>query len=457
MNGNVLDYGWARGQIVCNVKIGPGHIAVGGKRKSCLRPRIMARRSTRSRSYSRKRRSEASKKAWRKRKSAARRRSKRRSEASKKGWRTRRSKSRRSKSASRRRKSRSYSRKRRSDASKKGWRTRRRNERRSKSKSKRRSKSKGARKLRQSMRYKSRSSSGGGRRGCWGDFTLGELRAITQDLKDSGAQVRMHKKRSDLCRQLNRQYGLEASIERSMEKKRAEKEAKRDVARAKKDISAAKKEETRRRRSRERAGRMGILEPDGAYPGHAQATEDFIRAYAARNYKTEGARKAAMTRDLRDREKASRRRHIDHRDAASYQAWKKAPWDSDIKGLDSAFFEGLRAGGFIDTSAEEFSFEERESAPYGSQEGSQEEEESTGGGLLALLGLGDEEAPADCPSASVSDSVDYSADDCSGAARRAKLLQLHPDKNPGCADSSSSKFARYNDQCDRIKQGTFLQ
>lgn len=84
---------------------------------------------------------------------------------------------------------------------------------------------------------------------------------------------------------------------------------------------------------------------DGQYPGRADAIQDFIRAYMNKDYKTEGARAAAMTRDLKKSNKVVNRK-------TSYNAWKKAPWDYDLGGIDTegsedSFIRNLRKGGFM--------------------------------------------------------------------------------------------------------------
>lgn len=57
---------------------------------------------------------------------------------------------------------------------------------------------------------------------------------------------------------------------------------------------------------------------------------DFFQAYARRSYKTEAARKRAITRDLR-----ATNRVINAEHAPSYAAWKRAPWKYDLAGVDT--------------------------------------------------------------------------------------------------------------------------
>lgn len=204
--------------------------------------------------------------------------------------------------------------------------------RRSKSQSKsrplrRRSKS-------QSLRRRSKSQSRSSRkvrcRNCWGDLTLSELRALTQDIGG-----RMYKDRQSLCNQLNRHYGIEESIERARSvsrEARAVKVAARKLARA-----------ARKSRSRSTVSRHVL--PDGAYPGEAQALSDFIDGYSRKTFKTAAARAQSMSRDLGTTGKVIRRQ-----DKASYEAWKNEPWNYDIDGIDtqgsdSSFIENFRKGG----------------------------------------------------------------------------------------------------------------
>ncbi len=357
------------------------------RRHSRTASKSSRRSKSRSRSYSKKRRSAAAKKGWKTRRSHSRsaskskssRRSKsrsrsyskrRRSAAAKKGWKTRRSHSRSKRSKSRKsksRRSRSYSKRRRSTAAKKGWKTRRSHSRSKRSKSKSRSK-----------RTKSRSRGTKSKRGCWGDFTLGEIRAITEDLKAQGFPMRMYRERNRMCQQLNKHFGIEESIDRSVSRKKEAAAIKRASQQAKK---AARKSVAALKR------RIGAAQ--GSYPGDEEAVADFIRAYQGKSYKTPAARVAAMTRDLRNKQKKSRQHVIDHLSAEEYEAWKNAPWDSDLRGIDTkgsdeSFLEKLRKRGFLPVAEQEslISFSEESETP--SPVPKEKEEE---GGILSTLGF----------------------------------------------------------------------
>lgn len=215
-------------------------------------------------------------------------------------------------------------------------------------------------------RSKSRSRSrrgGGGRRNCWSDWTLGELRMLTKELGG-----RMFQDRARLCSQLTKLLGLEEALERAQEVEEAEREAEREERR----IKAEELREERRAKAEERRlalgarrGSYGVqrrvrtqapVNPSstaGAYPGAAQAIEDFLAAYRGKSYKTQSARTAAMRRDLRDRESRDRRQSVDGNDAASYQAWKREPWNYDLQGIDTRgsddeFIDNFTRGGFYE-------------------------------------------------------------------------------------------------------------
>jgi len=61
-----------------------------------------------------------------------------------------------------------------------------------------------------------------------------------------------------------------------------------------------------------------------------QAIQDFFQAYAKRPYKTEAARKRAITRDLRTTDRVVKSTH-----APSYAAWKREPWKYDLPHVDT--------------------------------------------------------------------------------------------------------------------------
>lgn len=93
-----------------------------------------------------------------------------------------------------------------------------------------------------------------------------------------------------------------------------------------KRVEKRNKAAAKRRASYTRAPR----EPDGQYPGEAQALHDFIDYYARKPYKTEAARLAAMRRDLdRTAKKVLKR-------STSYNAWKANVDKYDLGGIDTA-------------------------------------------------------------------------------------------------------------------------
>jgi hypothetical protein len=204
---------------------------------------------------------------------------------------------------------------------------------------------------------------------------MGELRAITEDLKAQGHGVRMYRERNRLCQQLNKHFGVEDSIDRSMSRKKEVAAVKRASQQAKK---AARKSVAALKR------RVGAAQ--GGYPGDEQAVVDFLAAYQGKSYKTGAARLSAMSKDLRNKEKKGRRRVIDHLSAEEYEAWKNAPWDSDLRGIDTkgsdeSFIAKLRKGGFLPVAEDEdlISFSEESFTPPAVP--------ASEGGLLSSLGF----------------------------------------------------------------------
>lgn len=109
---------------------------------------------------------------------------------------------------------------------------------------------------------------------------------------------------------------------------------------------AEKREKARRSKSLSRSGRKirSYQEPHsgprGSYKGAEQAIRDFVEAYE-RKYPDRQARMSAMRRDLNN----TKDRLVDPE--RGYDHWKNAPWDYDLRGVDTAesddeFYEKLK-------------------------------------------------------------------------------------------------------------------
>lgn len=202
------------------------------------------------------------------------------------------------------------------------------------------SKSRSLSKKRRSVSKKRRSLSKS-KKNCWSDFTLKELQLITEDIGG-----KMYKDRTRLCRQLNKYYKIEESIDASLSKEKEKMAIQKQMLAAKAAQKAREAAEKVAQRAADKAAKLAARAASisaslstpgsGSFSGNKKAIEDFIRGYASKSYKGgRPARIREMRRDLADNQKKSMQGRIDPNDAAAYAKWQKAPWEYDIEGVDT--------------------------------------------------------------------------------------------------------------------------
>lgn len=84
-------------------------------------------------------------------------------------------------------------------------------------------------------------------------------------------------------------------------------------------------------------------EARGSYPGAEQARRDMADAYGRKYAGDRTARLSAIRRDLNK----TKDKLIDPYKPGAYDTWKNAPWDYDLRGIDTAesddkFYEDLK-------------------------------------------------------------------------------------------------------------------
>lgn len=131
----------------------------------------------------------------------------------------------------------------------------------------------------------------------------------------------------------------------STQAKKAKKEALKAAKKARKSAKSSSRSAAKSRSGGKGPKSRAPMFPEGKYPGEAQAIQDFIAAYAGKEFKSDAARLAAMTKDLKKSKKVVKR-------STSYDAWKKEPWEYDLGGIDTegsddSFMRQLRSKGFM--------------------------------------------------------------------------------------------------------------
>lgn len=120
-------------------------------------------------------------------------------------------------------------------------------------------------------------------------------------------------------------YKSRSRKSRRRRKSRSKSRKSRRRSKSRKSRKSRKSKSSRRRKSK--SYRRAPRKARGGWPGEEQAIKDFIAAYKARPYKTEAARQAAITRDIRLSRKYLNR-------SKDYAKWAAAPWKHDLHGID---------------------------------------------------------------------------------------------------------------------------